>query len=87
MKYMTVSEARKNVLGVAEEPEQTVLTRNGKPVAVLMPIREYRAMRAMMKLYARSELAEQVLRDHLRVQRGDLDGFIEIESARGATAF
>jgi PHD/YefM family antitoxin component YafN of YafNO toxin-antitoxin module len=80
MNYMTVSEARSEIPTLSESATSTVLMRNSQPVAVLMPIREYRAMRAMLKLAARPEAAARVLAAHGRVQRGDLEGFVEMES-------
>jgi PHD/YefM family antitoxin component YafN of YafNO toxin-antitoxin module len=86
MKYMTVSGARKNIAQLAESPEGTVITRSGQPAAVVLPIREYLAMRAMLKLSARPELLERVVTAHERVQRGELEDFVEGQSEHDAPA-
>ena len=50
MEYLTVSEARKKIPTLATASKSTVLTSHGKPVAVLTPIDEYRALQALLKL-------------------------------------
>jgi prevent-host-death family protein len=79
MRYKTISEARAEIPALADAAQGTVLTRNGQPVAVLMPIREYRAMRAMMRLAAYPDVAAQVRAAHQRVQAGNLDEFVEAD--------
>jgi PHD/YefM family antitoxin component YafN of YafNO toxin-antitoxin module len=76
---MTVSEARSEIPTLSESASSTVLLRNSQPVAVLMPIREYRAMRALLKLVTRPDVAARVRAGHRRVQSGDLEGFVEME--------
>jgi PHD/YefM family antitoxin component YafN of YafNO toxin-antitoxin module len=79
MKYMTVSEARREIPALSESTSSTVLLRNSQPVAVLVPIREYRAMRALISLAADPAAAARVQAAHQRVQGGDLDGFEELD--------
>lgn len=50
MRFIAISDARSLISSFAETPENTVLTRNGQPVAVVMPIQEYRCLRALSKL-------------------------------------
>lgn len=79
MRYMSVTEARGEIPALSESSDSTVLVRNSQPVAVLVPIREYRAMRAMMKLAVQPKDAERIYAAHQRVQRGDLKDFVELE--------
>lgn len=85
MRFVAISDARNMIASFAETPENTVLTRNGQPVAVVMPIQEYRSLRALSKLAERPEAAMQVAATHERVRRGDLNfkdvGAVEIENA------
>lgn len=79
MAYVTISAARNKIPELAKAPEPTVLTQHGEPVAMLLPIREYRAMQALLKLAAHPERLAHVVSTHQRVQRGELDGFVEFE--------
>jgi prevent-host-death family protein len=80
MRFVTVSDARADMPNLTEGPQGTVLTKSGQPVAVLLPIREYRAMRAMLRLAAQPEIAAGVLAAHERVQAGKLDEFVELDA-------
>lgn len=80
MEYVTVSKARNQIPRLAESPTSTVLTHNGEPVALLVPIHEYRSTQALLKLAAHPDRMTQVMSAHQRVQRGELDGFVELES-------
>lgn len=87
MEYATVSMARNQIPDLAKSSESTVLTHNGEPVAVLVPMREYRAIQALLKLAAHPDRFARVMSAHERVQRGELDGFAELESdSNGASA-
>ena len=86
MEYVTVSSARGRIPSLANSPGSTVLTHNGEPVAVLVPIREYRATQALLKLAADPERLARVMSAHDRVRRGDLEGFVELESEERAAA-
>jgi prevent-host-death family protein len=85
MRFMAISDARNMFSSFADMPENTVLTRNGQPVAVVMPIQEYRALRALSKLAENPDDAARVATTHERVRRGDLDfkevGLAESENA------
>ena len=80
MEYVTVTTARNRIRNLAKSPGSTMLTHNGEPLAVLSPIREYRAMQALLKLAADPVLFAQVMSAHQQVQRGELDGFQELGS-------
>ena len=79
MAYVSVSAAKNNIAALAKAPEPTVLTQHGEPVAMLLPIREYRAMQALLRLAVHPERIAHVMSAHQRVQRGELDGFVDIE--------
>lgn len=79
MAFVTVTSARSRIPDLARSAETTVLTHNGEPVAMLVPIREYRAIRALLKLAAHPELLQHVLSAHQKVQRGDLSEFSELK--------
>lgn len=85
MRFIAISDARNMISSFAETPENTVLTRNGQPVAVVMPIQEYRALRALGKLAEDPDAAARVAATHDRVRRGDLEfkevGLAEVENA------
>jgi len=85
MRFIAISNARGIISTIADAPENTVLTRNGQPVAVLMSIQEYRALRALSKLAEAPDAAARVAGTHERVRRGDLDfqevAIIERENA------
>ena len=83
MKYMTVSEARREIPALTDSTSSTVLLRNSQPVAVLVPIREYRAMRALISLATDPAAAARVQAAHRRVQEGDLSGFVELDLESG----
>ncbi len=86
MNYASVSQARNRIPELAESAGSTVLTHNGEPIAVLVPMREYRALRAMLNLASQPERWQAVMADHARVQRGDLDDFVDEASRDDAPA-
>lgn len=79
MAYMTVTAARSRIPDLARSAETTVLTHNGKPVAMLVPVREYLAIQALLKLAAHPEHMQHVMSAHEKVQRGDLSEFSELK--------
>ncbi|MEZ5459254.1 MAG: type II toxin-antitoxin system prevent-host-death family antitoxin [Steroidobacteraceae bacterium] len=81
MKFLPISEARAIIGDVAEDAQSTVLTRNGQPLAVVMPVAEYRALRALAKLAANPDAALRVAEVHERVSRGKVDGYADVSVA------
>jgi prevent-host-death family protein len=73
MKFIPISEARSTITEVAESADTTVVTRNGQPLAVVMPVAEYRALRALAALAANPDAAARVAEVHERVSRGQID--------------
>ena len=73
MKFIPISEARSSITEVAESADTTVVTRNGQPLAVVMPVAEYRALRALAKLAANPDAAASVAEVHQRVSLGKVD--------------
>ncbi|MCP5426166.1 MAG: type II toxin-antitoxin system Phd/YefM family antitoxin [Gammaproteobacteria bacterium] len=80
MKYVSVTEARAQLPSLVDAPGDVVLTRQGQPVAVLMPIEEYRATQALLSLARQPERLAEILDAHRRVQHGDLEEFVEFDA-------
>ena len=77
MRYLGVTKARRELPDLITSIERTVITRYGQPAAILLHIDDYRAMRAMQVLISDPQRLRQVLEDHDKVQRGELDEFVE----------
>jgi prevent-host-death family protein len=80
MRFVTVSKARGELPLLVESIDRVVLTKNGEPMAVLLHLDDYRAMRAMQRLATQPDRLAAALSAHERVQRGDLDGLPELQS-------
>jgi prevent-host-death family protein len=78
MRFLAVSKARSDLPTLVDSVERVVLTKNGDPVAVLLHLDDYRAMRAMQRLAQHPDRLASTFAAHERVQLGDLDGFVEL---------
>ena len=78
MRYVAVSKARTMLPAIVESVERTILTKSGEPVAVVLQIDDYRALKAMQRLAADPARYAAVLEAHERVQRGELAGFVDL---------
>lgn len=78
MRFLAVSKARSDLPALVDSVERVVLTKNGEPVAVLLHLDDYRALRAMQRMAGQPERWATALAAHERVQRGDLSGFPEL---------
>ena len=81
MKFLPISEARGIIGDVADAAESTVLTRNGQPLAVVMPVAEYRALRALARLASDPDAAARVAEVHERASYGKVDGYADVSVA------
>jgi prevent-host-death family protein len=75
MRYVNVSRARAELPTLVDSSDRTVITRNGRPVAVLLSVADFRALRATADLAKEPARAAEILRLHEQVQRGDFSGF------------
>jgi len=78
MRFLAISKARSDLPALVDSVERVVLTKNGEPVAVLLHLDDYRALRAMQRLAGQPDRLATALAAHERVQRGDLAGFPEL---------
>lgn len=83
MKYVSMSEARDDLPALLDSPERVILTRNGKPVAVLVSLEEFRVMRATQALAGVPDELARILESHRRVQGGDLSTVVELSGDEG----
>jgi len=84
MKTMSLTEARTHMPELADPIEKTVLTRDGKPVAVVLGIDAYRSFNAILELAQDPKRLMQVIDAHNRVQQGNFEttrGLDELEHA------
>ena len=79
MRYITVSDARNALPSLTDSTERTVLTRNGRPIAVLLNIDEFRSIQATLSLVSEPGRLARVMTLHENVQNGDTSGFKELE--------
>lgn len=79
MRHINVSKARAELPNLVDSSERTVITRNGRPVAVLLSVADFRALRAAADLAREPERAAEILRLHQQVQRGDFSDFRKLD--------
>jgi prevent-host-death family protein len=79
MRHINVSKARAELPNLVDSSERTVITRNGRPVAVLLSVADFRALRAAADLAREPERAAEILRLHRQVQRGDFSDFRRLD--------
>ncbi len=80
MRTMKLSEARERMATLADPVESTVLTKNGKPVSVVLGIEAYQSMRAMLDLARDPRRYASTLRAHMQVQAGDLSQTLSLDA-------
>jgi len=73
MKRMTLTNARMRMPELVDPIEKTVLTRDGKDVAVVLGIDAYRSLNAIVELAQDPQRFVQVMNAHNRVQMGNLE--------------
>ncbi len=79
MKFIPVTEARGQLPELLASAERVALTRNGRPVGVLLRYDDYEALQAMLALAQKPQRLARILAGHARVQRGELDEFIDLD--------
>lgn len=79
MRQYAISEARAELLKIVGSADTVLLTRNGKPISVLMDYGLYCSVMADLELIADSD-REQILDRHEQVQRGEEEGFTDLAS-------
>ena len=57
--HQTVSEARKQFNSLISSPEVTLISKNGKPTAVIVPYEQYRQMVRLWKHHLNQEAIER----------------------------
>ena len=76
MQFLTATETRKNILQLLKElqlvEERFIITRDGKPAAVLISYREYENLLATLDIVADSELQRKIKRGLQDEQAGRL---------------
>jgi prevent-host-death family protein len=76
MQFLTATETRKNILQLLKElhlvEERFIITRDGKPAAVLMSYREYENLLATLDVMADPELQRKIKRGLQDEQAGRL---------------
>lgn len=75
MRYVSITEARKDLPGLVDSEQMTVVTRQGKPVSVLMSFDAFLSIRADLELARDPERLAAVLADHERAMAGDMGDF------------
>lgn len=79
MRFMNISNARKSLADLISAPDRTVLTREGEPAAVMVPIEDYSSLVAAHALLHDPRTFADALEDHQKVQAGDLSGTLRLE--------
>lgn len=79
MKYVPITEARSSLPDLVDSEEVSVITRQGRPVSVLLSFDAYRSMQADLEMAAdpRDYLAS--VESHRRAMAGDFEGFVEYD--------
>lgn len=83
MQYVGVAELKNKTANTVEQAQTDVVivTKHGKPVAVLTSMFSYEAiqvqLQAMAYLVNNPEVAKKFLEDYEKVRRGDLNGFVD----------
>ena len=75
MRHLNVSKARADLPSLVGSEERVVITRNGRPAAVLLSVDDFRVLRAAQELAKDPAAVARVHRAHDQVQRGDFSGF------------
>ena len=83
MRTMTLTEARAHMSELADPVDETLLMRNGEPVAVVLGIDAYRSYRTLLELAQDPERYQRVLTAHRRVQAGNLDSTRDLAEIEG----
>lgn len=71
--YKSLSDARAQLPDLVDQPERTILTRNGQPVAVIMNILDFRSLERALSLAAKPAVLQRVL----DAEREPLIGYID----------
>ncbi len=79
MKFIPVTEARGQLPELLASAERVALTRNGRPVGVLLRYDDYEALQAMLALAQEPQRLARILAGHARVQGGELNEFVELD--------
>lgn len=58
------------VTGVEERAEEIVVTKNGKPAAVLLSYEEYESLKETLEILSQPELRRQIMRSRKYFSRG-----------------
>lgn len=82
MRFVKISDARKELPQLVESAQDSVITRNGDPVSVLVGFEHYRALRATAALARDPERLKQIIQAHERIQDGDLTGLVSLEDVK-----
>lgn len=82
MRYVKISDARKELPQLVESAQDSIITRNGEPVCVLVGFEHYRALRAAAALAKDPERLKQLLEAHERIQGGDREGLVSLEDVK-----
>lgn len=77
--FRSISNARQELPRLVESPEATVIVRNNDPVAVLLPVDEYRALVAARELAREPGELAAVEAAYARAERGDLTHAARLE--------
>jgi len=83
VRYETISNARKHLAELAQEPRaEVVITQGGRPSAVLLGIEAYRALQSLANLAGMPRLLEAALAEHRRFQAEGAGDAPELEELR-----
>jgi len=79
MRYVNITNARKQLPKLVKSVEASVIMRHGKPVGVLIAYDEYRGLRALRVLARDPSRLQEIMELHEKVMRGDLEDFVEVD--------
>ena len=83
MKFVPISEARRELPTLVDSPDTHTISRQGRPVAVLMSYDAYEAMRADLELLRDPEALVQIERDYRRFMSDDGEPLPEYDPETG----